>query len=793
MGWFDEQIRLRKLNDEELVEESFLDMAGAVMGSELQASLESNRIKTKNAIDTILSSLHFRTRELPDDVTDLNEQLDYLLDPQGIMRRAVLLTPSWYKDAAGPMLMIYKEGQVPVAVLPTMIRGYEFTDPVTSKKRRVDSRTQYLFEEEGLCFYKPFPQKKIGIKDLLLYMALSRSVSDHAMIIGTTAIVTAIGFLTPMFTKLAYGRVLKGGQMPMLYALAFFMVSAAIGNILFSTVSNMIAQGVQIKQSVAIEAAVMMRVLSLPASFFRKFSSGELYSRTQSVTELCKLLASAVLSTGLSSVFSLAYITQIFHYTPALVVPALAITLTTVIFSIVSTLINTSVSRASMQLSAQENGMNYAMITGIQKIKLAGAEKRAFARWGRLFAQKAEYMYNPPTFVKMNSVISAAISLIGTVIMYSAAIQSGVTYDNYVAFMSSYGFISGAFMELSQIALMIAGIRPTLEMVKPILEEEPETAGRKQTVTSLGGGIELSHVSFRYTDSMPDVLDDLSIKIRPGEYVAIVGETGCGKSTLIRILLGFEKPRKGAVFYDGKDINSLDLRSLRRHIGVVVQNGKLMMGSIFENITISAPWLSMDDAWKAAEAAGIAQDIREMPMGMQTMISEGQGGISGGQKQRLLIARALAPEPKVLMFDEATSALDNLTQKKVTEALGSYKSTRLVIAHRLSTIQSCDRILLLKNGNIAEDGTYDELIAKGGAFADLVERQRLDTGDSAKKESGTEETQGETQETQGETQEIEGETQETESEAQEIEGEAPESSEVLSETPQDGAEDGAVG
>ena len=409
--------------------------------------------------------------------------------------------------------------------------------------------------------------------------------------------------------------------------------------------------------------------------------------------------------------------------------PSLVNTQITVVFSIVSTLINTQVSRESMKLAAQESGMNYAMITGIQKIKLAGAEKRAFARWGRLYAKEAEYLYNPPMVIKMNSVISAAISLIGTVVMYSAAISSGVTFDNYVAFTSSYGFISGAFMQLSSVALLIAGIRPTLEMVGPILEEEPETAEKKQTVTSLSGNIELSHVCFRYADNMPDILDDLSIRIKPGEYVAIVGETGCGKSTLIRILLGFEKPRKGAVFYDGRDLNSLDLRSLRRHIGVVIQNGKLMMGSIFENITISAPWLGMDDAWEAAEAAGIAQDIREMPMGMQTMISEGQGGVSGGQKQRLLIARALAPKPKVLMFDEATSALDNLTQKKVTEAITSYNCTRIVIAHRLSTIQSCDRILLLRNGKIAEDGTYDELIERQGFFAELVERQRLDTGE----------------------------------------------------------------
>ena len=729
MGWFDEQIRLRKLNDEEMFEDSFLDMAGAVMGGKLQASLENSRVKTKNAIDTILRSFHVRTREIPGEVTELEDQLDYLLDPQGIMRRVVRLPAGWYKDAAGSFLMIYKEGQIPVAVMPGLIGGYEFTDPLTLKKRRVNNETQKLFEEEAIFFYKPFPQRKIGIKDILVYMAMSRSVTDYALIFITGAIITAIGALTPMFNKLAYGKVLSSGQMPMLYGLMFFMISAAIGNVLFSTVSNLITQAVQTKQTVAIEAAVMMRVLSLPASFFRRFSAGELYNRTQSFTDLCKLLASAVLSTGLTSVFSLVYITQIFHYTPALVVPSLVITLITVVFSIVSTLINTQVSRESMKLAAQESGMNYAMITGIQKIKLAGAEKRAFARWGRLYAKEAEYLYNPPMVIKMNSVISAAISLIGTVVMYSAAISSGVTFDNYVAFTSSYGFISGAFMQLSSVALLIAGIRPTLEMVGPILEEEPETAEKKQMVTSLSGNIELSHVCFRYADNMPDILDDLSIRIKPGEYVAIVGETGCGKSTLIRILLGFEKPRKGAVFYDGRDLNSLDLRSLRRHIGVVIQNGKLMMGSIYENITISAPWLGMDDAWEAAEAAGIAQDIREMPMGMQTMISEGQGGVSGGQKQRLLIARALAPKPKVLMFDEATSALDNLTQKKVTEAITSYNCTRIVIAHRLSTIQSCDRILLLRNGKIAEDGTYDELIERQGFFAELVERQRLDTGE----------------------------------------------------------------
>lgn len=263
-------------------------------------------------------------------------------------------------------------------------------------------------------------------------------------------------------------------------------------------------------------------------------------------------------------------------------------------------------------------------------------------------------------------------------------------------------------------------------MAEPILNGEPESSEGREILTSLKGSIEMSNVSFRYQANMPNVLDNLNLKIRSGEYVAIVGRTGCGKSTLVRLLLGFETPDKGAVYYDGKDINSLDLRSLRRRIGSVTQDGTLIQGDIFQNIVISAPELTLDDAWEAAEISGIAEDIREMPMGMNTMIAEGQGGISGGQKQRLMIARAIAPKPKILIFDEATSALDNLTQRKVSEALDRLDCTRIVIAHRLSTIRNCDRILLLQDGRIAESGSYDELIALGGQFADLVERQRLD-------------------------------------------------------------------
>ena len=380
-----------------------------------------------------------------------------------------------------------------------------------------------------------------------------------------------------------------------------------------------------------------------------------------------------------------------------------------------------------MKLSAEETGMTYAVLNGIQKIRLSGSEKRVFARWGRLYARGARLEYNPPAFIKLNKLITTAISLAGTIALYYLAVKNGVSDSQYYAFNAAYARLAGAFSALTGIAISMASIKPVLEMAEPILKAEPEVAAEKQSVSHVSGHIEMSHVTFRYDEDSPYILSDLNLSIRAGEYVAIVGRTGCGKSTLVRLLLGFEKPEKGAIFYDRHDLNSLDPRSLRKQIGVVIQNGQLFQGDIFSNITISAPQLTLKEAWEAAETAGIAQDIREMPMGMQTVISEGQGGISGGQKQRLMIARAIAPKPKILIFDEATSALDNKTQKQVSDALDRLHCTRIVIAHRLSTIRNCDRILVMDNGAIIEEGNYEELIRKNGRFAELVARQRLDT------------------------------------------------------------------
>ncbi len=726
MGWFDEQIKDRKRNDDDAFAEAFANMASAITGKKIEASLNNDRTVTKNAIDEILKYYHVKSREVPDGISDMNEQLEYLMRPYGIMRRTVKLEEGWYRDAAGAMLGVLAESGRVVALIPTGLSGYSYFDWETGKRRRINRKNQHLFEEEAIAFYKPFPLKKISLPSLAAYIARTLSVSDYVMIGLATLALSLIGMISPLITKLLFDRVLLSRNVRLLIAIAFFSVSVSVSTLLISAVKNMVTARIETKLNISIEAATMMRIMSLPADFFKQYSSGELSSRASQVGALCKMLASTVLSTGLTSIFSLVYISQIFAYAPMLVVPALLIILATVVFSVVSSLVQMNLSTRQMELSGKESGMTYSLITGIQKIKLAGAEKRAFARWGNLYAQSAKLEYGPPAFIELNSVIALAISLVGTLVMYTMAVKSGISVADYYAFTTAYGMVSGAFSALAGIALNVAQIKPMLTMVQPFFDAVPEVSDGKQVLTRLSGGIEMNNVSFRYSENMPLIIDNLSLKIRPGQYVAIVGKTGCGKSTLMRLLLGFEHPQKGAIYYDGKDLERIDLRSLRRRVGVVMQSGKLFQGDIYSNIVISAPWLSQDEAWEAAELAGIADDIRMMPMGMNTIISEGSGGISGGQRQRLMIARAVAPKPKILMFDEATSALDNMTQKKVSESLDALKCTRIIIAHRLSTIKQCDRIIVLDHGKIIEDGKYDELIAKNGFFAELVARQRLD-------------------------------------------------------------------
>ena len=591
MGIFDEQIRQRKHGDQELFEDSILRMASAVVGQDVAGSMATERIVTKEAVDDILKFYRINPVDIPSHVTDPDEQLEYALRPHGIMHRMVALTEGWYKDAFGPMIAYRASDGAPVPMFPKPYLGYWFRDE-SGRKTTVNASNAGDFALEARCFYRPLPLGKIGVRDLLGYMRQCLNAVDVALLLSISLLVTLIGMLLPPIVKVLTGYVATTGSYAVLWSTAAFLLCTALAHQLMTASREIAVNRIRTKTSTQLSSAFMMRILSLPATFFRDYSAGELASRSMAAKSLVELIVSNVVSLGTTAVFSLLYVVQIGAFAPALMWPAVLIIAATIAVMLATSLVQMRVTRQQMEYAAKENGKSFALIYGVQKIKLAGAEKRAFAQWARSYTKSAELQYNPPFFLKVSGAVSTAVSLAGAIVLYYLAAVSGVTPSDYIAFFAAYGMVMGAFTSLAGVVQATAQIKPYLDMMEPILEAEPEVAENKEILTELTGRVELSGVRFRYDEHMPYVIDGMDLTIRAGEYVAIVGKSGCGKSTLVRLLLGFETPEKGAIYYDGKDIAGLDLRSLRRRIGAVTQDGSLFQEDIFSNITISAPHLS---------------------------------------------------------------------------------------------------------------------------------------------------------------------------------------------------------
>lgn len=719
MSWFNEQIKQRKDYNTDIFSESMYDIIGAVTGE--KTFFRGGN--AKNEIDRVLEYYNIKSRDLPASIKDLDAQIEYLIRPNGIMKRRVKLEKGWYKDAMYPMLTALKDGTV-TALIPGKNSGYFYTDRHSGRVKKVSAETEDLFEDTAFCFYKPFPLEKLTEKEIVKNICRLIKKENIVFFAAVTLLSLLISMLIPSIYKLIFSHIVYQKNIQPLITVAVMLMCITFAVSLMTAVKKMITGRIKNNLNVSVETAVMMRILSLPSEFFKAYSSGELTSKIMSVSELCTAISENLVSVGITSVFSIVYFVWIMIYTPQMILPTVTVFTIMAVFLVKLLSVRTKTKKKIKEITAEEQGIGYSLISAVSKIKLVGAEMRAFAKWGKKYAERARAAYDLPLILKLEKSIIAFITIMGSVWIYYTAAGNNLSATEFYAFTAAYSVIMGAAASFSDSINKISDIKPAIENIKIFFDTVPEISANKQVITHLAGGIELNNVTFGYNENKK-IIDNMSLKIRSGEYVAVVGKTGCGKSTLIRLLLGFETPQKGAVYYDGKDISTLDLKSLRQKIGIVLQNGKLFSGDIFSNIAISAPHITLEDAWDAAEKAGIAEDIRNMPMGMNTIISDGGGGISGGQRQRILIARAIAAKPRIIIFDEATSALDNVTQKIVSETLDNIKCTKIIVAHRLSTIEKCSRIIVLDNGKIAEDGTYEELLDKGGLFAQLVSRQKV--------------------------------------------------------------------
>ena len=723
MGWFEDQVKTRKKLDAKTFEDSFLSLAG--IRTEAQKGLSDEAVRENYAISQILSYFHHPMVDIPNTINDFSEKLNYVLSQCDIEYRKVELNDEYEGNNNSPLLIFTFLNNIPVVLFPKKDKYY-YINYKTGKRVFIDAALVNGIELEAYSFYRPLPNKKASIKEYTKYISKSIRPIDIILVILFSAAASGVGLLLPYLTKTLTGTVAQNKDMNQFILVSIYVVATATGLLLVNAIKAFVNSRISMKIEKSVTEAAMMRVLSLPPSFFKKYNTGELSMRFRSIPSLANIIISGIFVTLVSVIMSLAYLFQLVGFAPSLILPVVLILLASTSFSLVISLMQRGIQKRQLEACSKEAGVTYEIINGIQKIRLSGSEKRVFAKWATSFSKAAKAKYEFPLIIRLSSAISLLITLLGNIALYYIAVKTNIDVGSYMAFTSSYGVLSGAFSSVVAMVGVIFNIQPVYNMAKPILESEPENTVGKKAIESISGNIKFENVSFRYTDTSPLVVNDLSLEIKEGEYIAIVGQTGCGKSTLVRLLLGFEKPLSGKVYFDGYNLEEVDLSSLRRNIGTVMQNGVLFHADIFSNIIISCPNMSEEDAWHAAEIANIADDIREMPMGMKTVISEGQGGISGGQKQRIMIARAIVHSPKVLVFDEATSALDNKTQKSISESISRLNCTRVVIAHRLSTIINADRIIMLEGGKIIEEGNYKELIAKKGKFAELVERQRLD-------------------------------------------------------------------
>ena len=646
--------------------------------------------------------------------------------------RQVTLKDGWHQLDGGPIVG-FIEGGGPVALVPLSRGGYSAHVPGGAPPQPVDAAVTRTLGARGYVFYRPLPARPLVGRDLLRFV-LQGNVADLVTVLLTLLAGALLGTAVPVVTGIIVGTVIPDADRSLLIELAIGLFLTSVSMAMFSLVQSVAISRVEQRSEAPLQAAIWDRLLNLPAGFFRQYSAGELVNRAMGVSTLRRAVTGAVVTSTLGLIMSISNLCLLFVYDVRLALIALGLLAVQMAVLLLSLRTQMRRQRQISDVGGRLGGLLAQLLSGIAKIRVAGVEERAFGVWARQFARKNGLIFDARRIGTALAAFDGFFGIATSIVVYATVALSPqrLTTGEFLAFTSAFGSFLAAFLSMNGAMASVIAALPAYERSRPILDALPEVDRAHARAIDLKGDVELSHVTFRYPTSAagaadepvegPLILDDVSLRARPGEMVAIVGPSGAGKSTLFRLLLGFESPRSGSVFLDGESLHLLDVQAVRAQIGVVLQNGRLMSGDIFRNI-VGARALTLDDAWRAAEIAGIADEIRAMPMGMSTVISEGAGNLSGGQRQRLLIARAVAARPRLLLFDEATSALDSYTQARVSEALRSLDATRIVIAHRLSTVRDADQIFVLGNGRVVESGGFDALMAARGPFHDLVRRQ----------------------------------------------------------------------
>ena len=641
--------------------------------------------------------------------------------------RRTLLRGEWWRQDAGPLVAWHGEARNPVALIRRGVRRYVMLDTKTGAQRIVDRALAMELAPEAVSFYPALPARPLRFRDLLTF-SFRHSTGSFLRIVIAVIAIGLLSLATPQITSLLVNSVIPRSEIDQLIFCGLALAVTAIAVASIQTMEGLAMLKVEGLMDWRLQAAIIDRVLRLPTSLFREYTVGDFVDRSMGIDAARRVFTGRALRSMLMGVLAWFSIALMLYYDFKLGLIALLLTLIRAVLIIGTSALRLYYEKRYFTQQGKIGGFVLQLITGIGKLRVADATARALAVWSGQFAAQKRNFISSQKASNALGVFEAAYPQIATLIIFGAAtfLKSNMLLDvgGFLAFFSAFGQSMAAIgswasgMSESLIAI------PHITRLRPLISGEAELSDERKSPGELSGAVELSRVTFRYTQGGPPVLDNVSLKIAQGEYVAVVGPSGSGKSSLFRLLLGFEKPESGTVFLDGKAIDTLDISAVRRQLGVVLQNGKLATGSLYDNIC-GGVQLPPELAWEAARLAGLEDDIKAMPMGMNTVVSEGVNTLSGGQRQRIMIARAVARRPRILLFDEATSALDNQSQAIVSHSLGNLNVTRIIIAHRLSTVRQADRIVVLVDGKVVQTGSYDELSNTPGMFASFAQRQLL--------------------------------------------------------------------
>ncbi|WP_369142170.1 NHLP bacteriocin export ABC transporter permease/ATPase subunit [Streptomyces sp. R44] len=641
-----------------------------------------------------------------------------------IRTRGVRLGERWWREDSGPLVGHRAADGTPVALLWRRGRYVAF-DPATGERERVGRSSAEEFAPRAVMFYRPLPDRPLGVLRLLRFSVRGTRAELRDLLLGGLVAV-ALGALVPVATGKVLGTYVPAAETGLIVQAGVAIIATSLVSAVFMLLQNTAILRMEGRIEATLQPAVWDRLLRLPTTFFAGRSTGELAGAAMGISAIRRVLSGigpVVVQAGTVGTVNLVLLLV---YSVPLAFVALALLLATAAVFLGLGLWQLRYQRQLIRLGHQLDNQAFQTLRGLPKLRVAAAESFAYAAWAGRFARTRELHRRVGRIKNVLAVLGAVCLPLCTLVMFAllaGPARGTLSASEFLTFSTAVTMMLSSVTQLTGALLSAAAVQPMFEQIRPVFRETPEVRGSSAPPGELTGAIEAENLSYRYTEDGPLVLDGVDLRVRPGEFVAIVGASGCGKSTLLRLLIGFDRPASGTVRYDGQDLAALDQAAVRRQCGVVLQNAQPFSGSVLDCIRGAGAY-PLEDAWAAAAMAGLAEDIKAMPMGMHTMLTDGGGTVSGGQRQRLMIAQALIRRPRILFFDEATSALDNEAQRTVIESTRALNATRVVIAHRLSTIMDADRVIALADGRVVQEGTPAELLADtSGLFHELVRRQ----------------------------------------------------------------------